>query len=269
MRICLALARHVSYANGGHAVYHTTVLRDRVIELAASVPRLSRCIDATLGDGGHSLALLEHSRRVRVIGIDCDAQMIDRARQRLRKYSRRMRYAHSHYDDYLTHYSGRVQFVLFDLGISMTHIADSGRGFTFMDDQPLDMRFDVRQQSTAATIIDSYSASELQHIFAEYGQERHAARIAQAVVAQRRQRPIVSTKRLAEIVIAALPPAARRGSTIHPATQSISGATHCGQRRVRASAAGAAAGDRGRGSGRHCGYHQLPLRRGPNCQALL
>lgn len=202
-------------------MYHTTVLRDEVVALANSVSRLSVCIDATLGDGGHSLALLQQRRRVRVIGVDCDRGMLTRAKERLHKYRRRIRYVHDHYDDYLARYEGKeVGFVLFDLGVSMSHMMSSGRGFTFVDDQPLDMRLDDNQRLRGADIVNEYPQQELQRIFLEYGGERHAGRIAAAIVAKRRRKKITSTAEFTRVVVDAIPPVARR-RTVHPATQAF------------------------------------------------
>lgn len=207
-------------------VYHTTVLCDEVAEMAASASRLSLCIDATLGDGGHSLTLLERYRRVKVVGVDCDEMMLRRATERLQRYRRRISSVHDHYDSYLDSYDGRrVQFVLFDLGLSTTHFTDSGRGFSFAEDEPLDMRFDAGQSLRAADIVNGASADELERIFREYSQERYAAPITAAILNERRRKEITTTAQLARLVSTAMPKssrrssAGRRGMLIHPATR--------------------------------------------------
>lgn len=193
-------------------VYHTTVLRDEVMQVAASASRLSLCIDATLGDGGHSLALLERWRRVKVVGVDCDKGMLHRASERLQRYRRRISFVHDHYDSYLADYRGRrAQFVLFDLGLSMAHFTDSGRGFSFAVDEPLDMRLDATQTVRAADIVNRASEDELVRIFREYSQERYARPIAVAIVAERRRDKIVSTAQLARLVSAAMSKGGGRG----------------------------------------------------------
>jgi len=211
--------------------YHSAVLCAEVLELASRLSPLSRAIDATLGDGGHARALLAHNPHLALVGIDCDRDMIARARARLREYNGRVTYVRDHYDRYFAHcVSGdrasahcgdgdsEAQFVLFDFGVSMTHIKESRRGFSFSADEPLDMRFDREQGVTAADIINRTSREELQRIFLEYGDEYYAPRIAAAVCRARGNGRISSTTELVRIVASALPrKAARRGR--NPATK--------------------------------------------------
>jgi len=224
--------------------YHSAVLCAEVLELASRLSPLSRAIDATLGDGGHARALLAHNPHLALVGIDCDRDMIARARARLREYNGRVTYVRDHYDRDFAHCAsaqrddgdcasgdcgdgdcasahcgdGEAQFVLFDFGVSMTHIKESRRGFSFSVDEPLDMRFDREQGVTAADIINRASREELQHIFLEYGDEYYAPRIVASICRARSARRIASTKELARIVASALPrKAARRGR--NPATK--------------------------------------------------
>ena len=195
------------------------MLCEEIIGLADSVPNLSFSIDATLGDGGHAHALLKHNPHVLLMGIDCDAEMIIRARARLAEYHSRVNYVHAHYDTHLTRYGGaQAQFILFDLGISMTHITESKRGFTFMKDEPLDMRFDTEQKICAEHIVRSYSARELQDVFEKYGDERFARRIAAAICEYRARHAICSTGALVNVVAAAIPKK-KRGGMRNPATK--------------------------------------------------
>jgi 16S rRNA (cytosine1402-N4)-methyltransferase len=113
---------------------------------------------------------------------------------------------------------GSFQAALLDLGYSSLEIDDAARGFSFRNDGPLDMRFDRKQEKTAAQIINSNTLEDLSRIFTEFGEEREARRIAEAIVTERRRERIVSTLRLAEIIYSAVSPY-RRHQRVHPATK--------------------------------------------------
>ncbi len=177
-------------------------------------------IDATLGAGGHAEAILERTAPDgRLLGLDRDAVAIQAASGRLARFTGRIALAQASYasigeaarDAELAPVDG----ILFDLGYSSPQIDDPARGFSFRADGPLDMRFDRRQEVTAADLVNGLPEGELADLIARYGEERYAWRIARAIVAAR---PIEGTLRLAEVVAGAQPPSRER---IHPATRTF------------------------------------------------
>nr|BBH94259.1 ribosomal RNA small subunit methyltransferase H [Thermogemmatispora argillosa] len=185
-------------------------------------------IDGTLGEGGHTEALLEHSAPDgRVLGIDLDPEALDRVARRLSRYvkSGRLILAQGNFADLeriaAAHAFGPVQGILLDLGFSSLQLSNPRRGLSFSVDGPLDMRFDPAQPLSAADLVNRADEQELADIFHRYGEERYARQIARRIVREREQAPITSTRRLAEIVTAAIA-AARQGPPrdgIHPATR--------------------------------------------------
>jgi 16S rRNA (cytosine1402-N4)-methyltransferase len=192
---------------------HVPVLADRVTELLA--PALSAegavLVDATLGRAGHALALLEACPGVLLIGIDADLAAIEAARVLLTRHADRVRLVHARYDEIPDIVGDRtIMAVLFDLGVSSPQLDEPGRGFAYAQDAPLDMRMDRTADRTAADIVNGYPAAELARVLRDYGEERFARRIADAVVRERARTPIHSTQRLSAIVKDAIPAAARR-----------------------------------------------------------
>ncbi|MFC7330255.1 16S rRNA (cytosine(1402)-N(4))-methyltransferase RsmH [Marinactinospora rubrisoli] len=195
---------------------HVPVMLDRVAELLA--PALAApgavLVDGTLGLGGHSAALLAAHPRLRLIGIDRDRTALARSERRLAPFADRVHLAHAVYDEIprVLDEAGaeRVHGVLLDLGVSSPQLDEAERGFAYSYDAPLDMRMDRTQGRTAADVVNDYSAAELTRILREYGEERFAARIAQAILRERAAAPITSTRRLAELVRDAIPAATRR-----------------------------------------------------------
>lgn len=203
---------------------HTPVLLPET--LTALQPRSGgRFVDATLGGGGHAEKVLElSSPDGLVLGIDADPAALEAARRRLSRFGNRVALAQSYFD-HLADVAGQHGFtgvdgVMFDLGVSSPQLDTPGRGFSFQRDAPLDMRMGPAAEWTAADLVNTLSAAELQRIFQEYGEERYARRIAQRIVWQRRQTPIRTTTQLVDAVISAIPASAgsRRGG-IHPATR--------------------------------------------------
>jgi 16S rRNA (cytosine1402-N4)-methyltransferase len=201
---------------------HVPVLADRVTALLA--PALTAegavLVDATLGRAGHARALLEACPGLLLIGIDADVAAIEAAGQRLAPYAGRVTLVHARYDDIPAVLAAatangaigpdRVMGVLFDLGVSSPQLDEPGRGFAYARDAPLDMRMDQTSGQTAADIVNGYPAAELARILRDYGEERFARRIADAVVRERVGAPITSTQRLSGIVKEAIPAATRR-----------------------------------------------------------
>ncbi|MEU7747281.1 16S rRNA (cytosine(1402)-N(4))-methyltransferase RsmH [Nonomuraea sp. NPDC049158] len=195
---------------------HVPVMLDRVLELLA--PALTGqepvVVDANLGLGGHSEALLAAHPSLHLIGIDRDPFAIEFSTRRLAPYADRTTLVHASSDelaDVLAR-AGRatVDGVLFDLGVSSPQLDEAERGFAYSYDAPLDMRMDTDQELTAEKVVNTYSAAELTRILRDYGEERFAPRVARLILQERAKDPITSTKRLAEIVRQAIPAATRR-----------------------------------------------------------
>ena len=201
---------------GTAAAAHLPVMRDRVLELLA--PALTApgavLVDATLGRAGHASALLTAHPGLNLIGIDTDATAIEESRVSLVAFGGRVRLVQAVYDQLPQVLAGAgiaaVQGVLFDLGVSSPQLDDPRRGFAYAQDAPLDMRMNQASELTAADVVNSYPAPELARVLREYGEERYARRIADAVVRERTRAPLTSTSRLAEIVRASIPAPARR-----------------------------------------------------------
>lgn len=195
---------------------HIPVFRHRVCELLAPALRSAEaiCVDATLGAGGHSEALLSLLPNVTVIGIDRDTDALDMAKRRLAGFGDRFVGVHAVYDeiaDVLDELDvSKVDGVLFDLGVSSMQLDVSSRGFAYAQDAPLDMRMDQSRGITAAEVVNSYSERELIRILKQYGEERFASRIARSITKQRDKAPITASRQLADLVREAVPAAARR-----------------------------------------------------------
>jgi len=192
---------------------HVPVLAGRVTALLA--PALAAdgavLVDATLGRAGHARALLEACPGLLLVGVDADAAAIEAAREILAPYGSRVTLAHARYDEIPAILgTAQVMGLLFDLGVSSPQLDDPGRGFAYAQDAPLDMRMDQAAGRTAADVVNGYPAAELARILHEYGEERFARRIADAVVRERARAPITSTQRLSAIVKDAIPAATRR-----------------------------------------------------------
>jgi len=195
------------------APQHVSVLTPVLIEYLQLAPGV-RCIDATIDGGGHTTAMLEHTApHGEVLGIDRDPELLTAVRIRLAAAvdAGRLHLASGNFRALTRIVSARhfapVRAIVFDLGVSSYHLDASGRGFSFMRNEPLDMRFDPDGEAaeTAADFLHSRSAEELAATFREYGEERFAARIARAVVAQRQRAPIRTTTQLFDLIAAALP----------------------------------------------------------------
>ncbi len=210
-------------APGGPA--HVPVLLDRCVGLLA--PALTGpdavVVDCTLGMGGHAEALLARTP-ARLVGLDRDPEALRRCAERLAPYGDRVTLVHAVYDRLpevlddlgLT----RVQGVLFDLGVSSLQLDEVERGFAYARDAPLDMRMDPTVGRTAADVVNGYDGRALARVLREYGDERFAGRIADAIVRERAREPFSGTARLAELVRTAIPAATRRTGG-HPAKRTF------------------------------------------------
>ncbi len=197
---------------------HTSVLFDEVLE--ALQPRGGedfRALDCTLGAGGHATGLLERSSPDgHLVGLDADPVALELARARLATFGERVTLLQRNFGDLDELELEPVNGMVFDLGLSSMQLDSSARGFSFRQDEPLDMRFDPTiDQPTAADLVNSLSEADLERIVRDYGEEPRARRVARALV---RRRPMQRTTELVDAVTAALGPA--RGRT-HPATRTF------------------------------------------------
>lgn len=195
---------------------HIPVLLDRVVALVS--PALERpgsvMVDATLGLGGHSEAILSRCPRARLVGIDRDPEAVAIAADRLAPYADRTTLVHAVYDELPRILAElglpAVQGVLFDLGVSSMQLDERTRGFAYAQDAPLDMRMDSSSRLTAAEVLNTYSAADLTRILSRYGEERFARRIAASIVRERATQPFSSSARLVALIRDAIPAPARR-----------------------------------------------------------
>jgi 16S rRNA (cytosine1402-N4)-methyltransferase len=195
---------------------HQPVMVDEVVSLLAATPR-GVLVDATVGGAGHSAALLRAHPHLELIGLDRDAEALERSAEPLADEitSGRARLVQARFDRLSEVARSPYSAVLFDLGISSEQIDTPERGFSLRFDGPLDMRMDQGQVSTAADIVNHWSAEDLAELFRRNGENRGADGIARAVVAAR---PLRTTSELADVVARAVPQGRgrRRG---HPATR--------------------------------------------------
>ena len=205
---------------------HLPVMVDRVLALFAPAldPPGAVLVDATLGRAGHARALLAAHPRLALVGMDTDASAIAESGRLLAPYADRVTLAHAVYDQIAGVLArqgvARVQGVLFDLGVSSPQLDEPGRGFAYSYDAPLDMRMNRGQARTAADVLNTYPAARLARVLREYGEEKYARRIAEAVVRARATGPLTSTSQLNEIIRDSIPAPARRSGG-HPAKRTF------------------------------------------------
>ncbi|MDR0599951.1 MAG: 16S rRNA (cytosine(1402)-N(4))-methyltransferase RsmH [Treponema sp.] len=202
---------------------HTPALLEETIRYLAPRRGGELMVDATLGEGGHSGAFLERFPTLRILGLDADGEIQERARERLKAFGDRARFYRVWSQEFFAAYPAdldRPDTILFDLGISLYHYESSRRGFSFLKDEYLDMRIDTSRGRTAAEIIAALSERELADLLYLKGGERYSRRIARAVAAAKKRGPVTTTGALAELVSASVPAGYRRGPT-HPATRSF------------------------------------------------
>ena len=198
-------------ARGTAEQRHVPVLRDRILDLLA--PALAEpgsvYVDGTLGMGGHAEAVLQRCPNARVVGIDRDTEALELAGERLASFGDRFTPVHAVYDEVADVLDDldlpQVQAVLFDFGVSSLQLDEADRGFAYAQDAPLDMRMDQTRGITAAEVLNTYDAAELERILKEYGEERFARRIAGAIVRERGKEPFTTSARLVELLRAAVP----------------------------------------------------------------
>ncbi len=206
---------------------HEPVLLKEVLEaLSLDEHRDGIFIDATFGRGGHSAEILQRlNEQGRVIALDRDPTAIAAGQERF-KHDSRLCLVHRAFGQLhdafgvvgMTEIMGKISGALFDLGVSSPQLDEAMRGFSFMREGPLDMRMDNSSGISAAEWVAKISERDLQKIIAEYGEERFARRIANAIITYRREQPITTTTQLAQLIDAAVP---RREPGKHPATRTF------------------------------------------------
>lgn len=207
---------------------HIPVLLGRCIGLLApaleSAGDRAVVVDATLGMGGHSEALLKRFSQAHLVGIDRDQQALRLAGERLAPFRNRTDLVHAVYDEIPSVLEDlgikQVDGVLFDLGVSSLQLDERERGFAYSYDAPLDMRMDTSAGRTAADVVNTYPEAELLRIIRTWGEEKFAGRIASAIVAARAGKPFATTGELVETIRSVVPAGAARSGG-HPAKRTF------------------------------------------------
>jgi 16S rRNA (cytosine1402-N4)-methyltransferase len=181
-------------------------------------------VDGTLGGSGHAGAICDKITPGGLfIGIDQDIDAINHAKTALQNYSLHIHLIHGNFvrlPEFLSQLKiNAVDGLLLDLGVSLHQLEDSGRGFSFRKEEPLDMRMNIQTRETAEMLVNNLAQDDLQKIFKEYGEERWARQIARNIVKVRRQKKISTSKQLAQIVVESIPRQAASRQKIHPATR--------------------------------------------------
>lgn len=200
---------------------HVPVLLKEMVE-ALNPKKGDVIVDATLGGGGHTEALL--SAQATIIAFDADPSALERAKERLQPFGEKVTLVRSNFRHVLAEVRARgvetIDAAVFDLGLSSDELERSGRGFSFKGDEPLHMGFDPEQSLTAADLLAHLSREELTNIIKVYGDEHNAYRIAGGIVKAREEAPITTTARLRDVIEASVPKAYARGK-VHPATRTF------------------------------------------------
>jgi len=206
---------------------HIPVLLKEVIQYL-DPKKNKNFIDATIGDAGHSIEILKRTApKGKLLGLDWDKESLKRAKKRLREEGIKKERAILHQSNFkdIKEITQQEKFfpvhgVLMDLGMSSYHIDESKRGFSYLRDEPLDMRFDKKSDLTAAEIINSWEIDEIEKILRFYGEERYSRRVVLGIKEARKKERIISTGQLVEILKRALPRNYDRGR-IHPASRTF------------------------------------------------
>jgi len=200
---------------------HKPVLVQEVIELLKPL-KGGVFLDGTVGGGGHAAAIISNLDPKLYIGIDRDEDAIKVASQYLKGLNKKFILIHDRYSKMREILADlkikKVDAILLDLGISSLQLQAEGRGFSFLKNDPLDMRMDRRQNLSAAHVVNTYSAHDLERIFREYGEERWAKKIAKNIVETRKRFPITTTEALAKVIEFSIPKKFHP-KKIHPATK--------------------------------------------------
>ncbi|MDA3849900.1 MAG: 16S rRNA (cytosine(1402)-N(4))-methyltransferase RsmH [Spirochaetaceae bacterium] len=197
---------------------HYSVMKNEALKWLAPQKDNALLVDGTLGEGGHSHAFLEAFPTLNVIGLDADSSIQEKAKARLAEYGSRMKFQNIWFDDFFkTTQEDSVHRILLDLGISVFHYQQSQRGFSFAQEEKLDMRLNPQSGESAWDLVNSWDPDDLANVIYKWGEERYSRRIARAIQAAR---PVNRADELADVISRSVPPAYRRGR-IHPATRTF------------------------------------------------
>lgn len=211
--------------------FHIPVMLNEVLSYLNLSPG-KIIVDATIGTGGHSKAILDNILPGgKLIGIDRDQESLAITRERLREFSGSCEFIHGNFVDIDTVLENlgnlgvkKIDGVLFDLGVSSFQLEDPQRGFSFQNEGPLDMRLDRNSYISAYDLVNNLTEEEISTLLWNFGQERWHNRIAHLLVKEREKQPISTTLQLANIVVRSIPPQYRyRHYRIHPATRTFLG----------------------------------------------
>lgn len=204
--------------------HHVSVLLNECIE-GLKIKKDGIYVDGTLGGGGHSLEIVKRlGEGGRLIGIDQDTDALKAAGERLKDYSDKVTYVHSNFENVRQVLNDlgieKADGFLIDIGVSSFQLDEAERGFSYMQDAPLDMRMNSENELSAYDVVNNYSEEALNNVIFGYGEERWAKRIAQFIVAEREKKPIETTFELVDVIKKAIPKGARKDGP-HPAKRTF------------------------------------------------
>ncbi len=199
---------------------HVSVLRE-VVQKYLNLKEGEVVVDMTLGLGGHALDCLKKiGESGKLYAFEQDERNLEEAQKRLEAYESQITYVHDNFRYLKTRITGEVDAILFDLGISSVHVDEADRGFSFMNDGPLDMRYDLRSKLTAYEVINNYDEEALANVIYEYGEERASRKIAKQIAQRRKEKKFETTSEFAEFLEKVLPrKRVGQKSKSHPATK--------------------------------------------------
>lgn len=203
--------------------HHISVLLNECIE-SLNIKPDGIYVDGTLGGAGHSYEICKRLTTGRLIGIDQDMNAINAATERLKEFKDKVTLVHSNFSNVKQVFEDlgieKADGFLLDIGVSSHQLDETERGFSYMQDAPLDMRMDTSRSLSAYEVVNEYSEKELNDIIFEYGEERWAKRIAEFIVAERKIKPIETTFELVDVIKKAVPKGARKDGP-HPAKRTF------------------------------------------------
>lgn len=197
---------------------HVSVLRNDV-QKYLGLKSGEVVVDATLGLGGHALDILKKiGSKGKLLAFEQDDRNLEEAKKRLKDYKKQVVYLNCNFRYLKSRVTGHIDAILFDLGLSSPHVDDAERGFSFMKNGPLDMRFDQNNKLTAEIIINTYSEEALADIFYHYGEERMSRKLARAICTDRKIKPFTTTQELAGLIERVLA-VKKHGKVFNPAAR--------------------------------------------------
>jgi len=202
-------------------IVHTPVLVEECLELLSPRGKNELMVDATVGEGNHSRAFLSRFEDLKLAALDADSKILARAKENLAEFSDRVHFFNGWSHDFFLSYPAELKkpdTIIADFGISMFHYKESGNGFSFEKNEPLDMRLDTSGGLNAADILARMPEHELADLFFNNAGERYSRRIAAAIVDERQKGTIATTSALSVLIERAVPASYRHGP-IHPATK--------------------------------------------------